>query len=364
LRINLSPKSKRNFKKIILFGIIWFVYSTVYILIEKGLLGETKFYPSTRNVYDFFAALMVTPISAFIAGMILGTAETIYLRDLFSSRSYGTKLILKTLLYIFAIIIFLTSVSVIGNSIRLDLPLYDSRVLNTIGQFISNFAFWSIVIYIGSIISISLFISEVSDNIGIESMKNFFTGKYHSPLQEERIFMFLDMNSSTSIAENIGHKKYFKLLNMYYGDLSDGIVQTYGEIYQYAGDEVVVTWETKAKYNKDNCIKCLLLIREILDKNSHKYLKEFGLVPGFKAGFHYGQVTTGEIGVIKKEIIFTGDVLNTASRIQGMCKNFNVDNLFSEDLVNIIQPKQKYTFKEMGEFELRGKDAKVRLYSI
>jgi adenylate cyclase len=210
-------------------------------------------------------------------------------------------------------------------------------------------------------ISISLFISDVIDNIGMEAMKNFFIGKYHKPIEEERIFMFLDMNSSTAIAEKLGHLKYFELLNQYYSDISEAIIQSSGEIYQYAGDEVVVSWQKDRTNN--NWILCFTNICDIFKKESNNYISAFGLVPGFKAGFHFGKVTTGEIGVIKKEIIFTGDVLNTTARIQGKCKSFNVDNLISEDLVNITSKNSHLKFKEIGECELRGRDAKIRLYT-
>jgi len=36
---------------------------------------------------------------------------------------------------------------------------------------------------------------------------------YYQPKKEERIYMFMDMRSSTSIAENIGNEMYFNLLN-------------------------------------------------------------------------------------------------------------------------------------------------------
>ncbi len=52
-------------------------------------------------------------------------------------------------------------------------------------------------------------------------------------------------------------------------------------------------------------------------------------MPEFKAGFHIGKVITAEIGVIKKDIIFTGDVLNTTARIQGLSNTYEVDMITS-----------------------------------
>ena len=49
----LSPKTKRNISRIIPFVVIWFIFSVVYTLLEKGLLGNLTYYPSTGNSYDF-----------------------------------------------------------------------------------------------------------------------------------------------------------------------------------------------------------------------------------------------------------------------------------------------------------------------
>ena len=142
--------------------------------------------------------------------------------------------------------------------------------------------------------------------------------------------MFLDMKSSTTIAEQLGHVEYFRLLNKYYADISDAIIQTAGEVYQYAGDEIIVSWDLKNGLANNNCIRCFFLIKKTFKKVSESYIKRFGLTPEFKAGFHYGKVTTGEIGVIKKEIFFTGDVLNTTARIQAKCNEFGTDILISD----------------------------------
>ncbi len=58
-------------------------------------------------------------------------------------------------------------------------------------------------------------------------------------------------------------------------------------------------------------------MKAAITKQTRKYNEKFGLLPEFKAGFHIGKVITGEIGVIKKDIIFTDDVLNTSARYKG-----------------------------------------------
>ncbi len=116
-----------------------------------------------------------------------------------------------------------------------------------------------------------------------------------------------------------GMSNYFEMLKEYYADLSEPIIQYYGEIYQYVGDEIIISWGLKNGLKNNNCIQCFFAMKAAIRQQARKYREKFGLLPEFKAGFHLGKVTTGEIGVIKKEIVFTGDVLNTTARVQGLC---------------------------------------------
>ena len=143
-----------------------------------------------------------------------------------------------------------------------------------------------------AIIVVSPFFAEVSENLGQGVLSNFFTGKYHKPVEEERIYMFLDMRSSTTIAESLGHVKYFEMLKEYYSDLSDPIVKYSGEIYQYVGDEVIISWRLKSGLQNNNCIQCFFGMEQALKKQRRKYLDKFGVLPEFKAGFHLGRTNS------------------------------------------------------------------------
>ncbi len=179
----------------------------------------------------------------------------------------------------------------------------------------------------------------------------------------ERIFMFLDITSSTSIAENLGHVKYFELLNDFFNDLAMPIETHKGEIYQYVGDEVVVSWALEEGISEANCLHCFFDILDTIDELSFKYLEKYEMVPTFKAGMHFGKVSTGTIGTIKKEIIYTGDVLNTTSRIEGQCNQHNVNLLLSKDLMHKLPNENQFKFVEIGEISLRGKASFVTLFT-
>ncbi|MBC7889195.1 MAG: adenylate/guanylate cyclase domain-containing protein [Ferruginibacter sp.] len=360
----ISPEIKNNISRIIPFGIIWLIFSIVYSLLERGLLGDLNNYPSTGNPYSFSRTIFITATTALITGLIIGTIEILYLNKLFLQQGFVKKIVYKTTIYCAVIISFLLINTLIYNSIELKTDVFNQLAWNNVWAFFSSYAFWSVEVYIAAIIGISLFYTEVSGNLGQGVLNNFFTGKYHTPVEEERIFMFLDMKSSTAIAEKLGHIKYFSMLRDYYSDLSNPIIKYSGEIYQYVGDEIVVSWKLKNGLENNNCIHCFFAMKAAIKKQSKKYIDEFGLLPEFKAGFHFGKVTTGEIGVIKKDIIFTGDVLNTTARVQGLCNTYKADILISDCLMNKLHLSSQFKIKALGENELKGRNEKINLFTI
>jgi adenylate cyclase len=350
--------------RILPFGLIWLLFSLVYSLMEKGLLGDLDKYPSTGNPYHFSKSIWITGTTALVLGLMMGTVEIVFFNKLFPKMSLLKKIVYKSFVYILIMICFLLGIAMIYNANEFQTHLLDKRVLNGLRIFFFNFSFWSIEIYIATMIGISLMYTEVSENLGQGVLHNFFTGKYHTPKEEERIFMFLDMKSSTSIAEEMGHVKYFGMLKEYFSDLTNPIIQYFGEIYQYVGDEIVVTWTLKNGIVSNRCIECFFEMKRAIQNQKIKYQNQFGLVPEFKAGFHYGKVITGEIGVIKKEIIFTGDVLNTTARIQSLCNGYGVDLLVSGQLIKRLDLHPPFQIKEMGENALRGRGEKIDLFTI
>ncbi len=337
-------------------------FGIIYCLIEQGILGRETVYPSTGNPYNFKNSLFFVGLGCFVLGAIQGWVETVWLQKLFDAKPLWSKLLLKGAYYLIFLVLFLSAIAISINSYYLKASPFDFAVLETFLKFIGKFPFWSVIIYSAAILIIALFFSEVNQYLGIGMFRNFFLGKYHRPKTEIRIFMFLDMKSSTTIAESLGHERYFDFLKLYYSHMSDAILETSGEIYQYVGDEIVISWTKKIGVHQFNFLRCFELISLSIFNNRKIYQSRFGLVPEFKAGFHVGEVTIGEIGYIKKELIYTGDVLNTTARIQAECNNHESKVLLSGILVEALPHSEKYSFSKIGHPLLRGKKEPVTLF--
>ena len=174
--------------------------------------------------------------------------------------------------------------------------------------------------------------------------------------------MFLDLQSSTTLAEKLGHIEYSLLIQDCFNDL--GVVEEEGaQIYQYVGDEAVLTWEVKKHPNRERFIEAFFRFKkEIASREAH-YRERYGILPFFKAGAHIGTVTVTEIGKFKREIAYHGDPINTAARIQGKCNELNAEILISDALMTYVS-STSFDTAEVGTIQLKGKQNQVQLYSL
>jgi adenylate cyclase len=221
--------------------------------------------------------------------------------------------------------------------------------------------------YWGLAVMSGLFVLQISDKLGQGVLINYLLGRYHRPKEEMRIFMFLDLKSSTSYAEEYGHIKYSRLIQDCFYDLADIVIKRNALVYQYVGDEVVLMWDIKRGIKNNNCINTFFDFDKAFKKKKEYYLKNYGRVPEFKAGVHYGEAVITELGGIKKEIAYHGDTLNTASRIQSVCNEMGKCLLVSADLLGILYDEkldEKYRIESEGIVKLKGKKHSVGLFSV
>jgi adenylate cyclase len=208
------------------------------------------------------------------------------------------------------------------------------------------------------------FLIQMNRMIGANVLGYFAAGVYRHPRAEERIFLFLDLVGSTQLAERLGSARYFELLRRFVDDLSEPVVEAEGEIYQYAGDEVVVTWPLDRGIRRANCVRCFFEIRAAVAGHTDRYERDFGVVPRFRGGLHGGAVTGGELGDLRQQIVFVGDILNTAARLEDYAKRAALDLVVSETLLKRMELPGEIESARCGELALRGKEAPVVAYSL
>jgi len=240
-------------------------------------------------------------------------------------------------------------------SAELGEPMFSAAVLDHHFEFLFSARVVMTVIFWGIVCMFALFILHVSDKFGQGVLPNFILGKYHHPKEEKRIFMFMDLKSSTTYAEKLGHIKYSELIQDCFFDLTEVVTKNDANIYQYVGDEVVLSWDFNKGLKNNNCINIYYDYMNVIGKRSKYYENKYGMIPEFKAGLSSVYATVAEVGELKKELAYHGDVLNTASRIQGMCNKYKKSLLISEELENNLKLDTNYNKELIGSIELKGK---------
>lgn len=350
-------------RQIVWITVLWTLFGVFDALNTQAIVASH--YVNPTDLYRFDHYFWRNVLSAFLAGLLSGTLLLFYLRERVRSKSFGFAILINS--FIVSLVNFgVTAVAydlytslVLGRSPFSEIVLQQTYTLLDNAIYVKNLLFWALVVFL------TIVFLHVNDKYGTGVFLNLLLGRYHRPREEERIFMFVDIKSSTAIAERLGHIRFFNLLNDFFRDITNPVVYTAGEIYQYVGDEVVISWPMAEGIASANCIRCFYGIRETILKHGNRYREKYGLVPEFKAGIHCGLVTIGEIGVMKKDIVFSGDVLNTTSRIQAVCNRYGVRILLSKYVLDKLQlPPHGLQLRRVGAIELKGKRQKVELYTF
>lgn len=208
------------------------------------------------------------------------------------------------------------------------------------------------------------FILQSIEVMGDYNIIRFLTGKYRKPVVENRAFMFLDLRSSTKHAEKLGNVLYSELIRDCFRELNYLVHKFEAEIYQYVGDEIVLTWHSSVAKHNANILGMYFAYHQALKEKSEYYLTKFGFVPEFKAGCNAGEVTAAEIGIIKRDIAYHGDVINTSSRVQDMCNVLHHDLLITSSVINNEIAVKRFKIKSVGHHNLKGKEDDTELFAV
>ncbi len=315
--------------------------------------------PNSRiREFGLFQIMLWGVYVGIFIGLLLGFIDQVFLKRMINSkRSVAFVILLKSFIYSLTILGTIlvgaaTWVSIYGNETFIEKLSH------------SKFRFASTFVYSVFITILINFISQVNRKFGPGILLPMFFGKYHQPKVEERIFMFLDMKDSTTYAEQLGHVRFSQLIQDCFHDLNLIVPDFDAEIYQYVGDEAILSWKPKQGIKDLNCIAIFFAFQQKLAENILEYQGKFDLVPEFKAGVNVGEATIAEVGDIKREIAYHGDVLNTAARIQGVCNTFGKALLISENLASLLTFTDKFQKELVGEVSLKGKARPVKIYSI
>lgn len=363
--LGFGRKLSIQLSKVIIIILCWLFVGILITLYDHFLLASELAIGPSKD-YSFFKNLAFNLSAAFLGAFLGSLWLVFYVNEKLRDRPYGFTLVMVALS--FFVIVSIIALSLGMCFVRYETghwPFLEDASTTELYKNLSNpFHLKNMVVWANIVLLTQLGL-QINDKFGQGMLSSFISGKYHRSRKEERIFMFVDLIGSTTIAEQLGNDMYYKLLKDFFADITDSIIYNGGNIYQYVGDEVVISWKCGEKTIRDEFLNCYFDMRKQIDAKREKYESNYGLVPDFKAAVHFGAVTVGEIGIIKRELTFSGDVLNTASRMLGYCKEYEKNILISEKLKDYLASTNgQFDFSRMGEQLLRGKSEKTGIYTV
>lgn len=342
------------FRSFVYHLVFWYIALLLFVFFTGQKQLFVNYLPSIIKIDSVFLNVFYL---VFFLAILFTIFDSLFFDRLLRRSPVRFLFVLKYIMYfIIVIIIFIfASKTVLITAIKWK------NIKGLMPEF--NLSFYQFLTYFYISIILNGFIKDTVKRIGRGNYFKWFFGLLNKPCEEERIFMFIDMKSSTTIAEKIGHRKFSYLVQDAFNDLA--IVDNYyGNIYQYLGDGAIISWSIKSGIKNNNCINAFFAFNRVIERREKFYKKKYGLVPQFKAGMHVGKIMVLQVGTIRRDISYNGDTLNTAARIESMCNELHGNLLISGDLFSLVTNKKAYSFRNVGSTQLKGKRKEVEIYNV
>lgn len=344
---------------ILVIAVSWTILDLLFF-IQRKFAGTLPAKYSSPD-YNYSRELLLREVNVFLISLAIGWFIVAVLRNYMRGASLGQNLLMKTLILIGAaflmnLFIYVTYEWLIaGRTFNVAIGRFSNNMFHS-KWLLQKIPEW-VLLFI-----LTLLAMEVNEKYSPGVFLSIMMGKYLQPREENRIIMFLDLKDSTPIAEKLGHKEYFKFIRDFIFFVSEGMLSHDGRVYQYVGDEIVIWWSTKPA-NAKKAVASLITARKELNKHAELFRRNYGIIPEYKAGIHAGLVTVGQVGLIKKDVVMSGDAINTAARIRSACTELNHKYIISKEMVDLLDMKD-WQAESLGQVDLKGKNQTIELFAL
>lgn len=225
--------------------------------------------------------------------------------------------------------------------------------------------FYQLVLRVVVVTSIAIMVVQVEEWMGRRTFLGFLLGRYERPKREERVVLTMDLVGSTELAERMGDLRYYRFLNHTYSLMTDAVLRNEADIHKYVGDEVIFTWPMRIGLREYNCLDLFFDITTRIKEHENDMLREYGVVPQYRAAVHGGRVISAQVGHIKRTVDLSGDVMNSVSRMLGLAKNMKVDFLVSAELLaRMPQASERFGVGPQHTVPVKGKRREVGVNEV
>ncbi len=340
-----------------IFLILWWVFSLRIIIFLRylSLHEESKSFFEDKAMVLLRDNMYFATIAGLIIGVLVGLIELYLFPRWFRNKSLRRVLFVKTLVFV-ATMFFVSIMALFFYVIIFhdEVPL--SEYPQQIAEYIHSSLFYYFFLW-GLIITISgNFLRLLSRKFGHAQFFAMLTGRYYRPREEERVFLFMDLDNSTLTNAKLGHVRYSKMIQECYKMLAGFVEKHDGEIYQFVGDEVVITWRIRRKRKEayKDAVRLFFDFSASLSADYGQFWSKYGIEPSFTGAVGQGYVTVAEVGgEVKTEIAYHGQVLNLTSRMMEEAKHLGFPLMTTLKLTE-KHPLEKFDVHPQGNIKLRG----------
>ncbi len=291
-------------------------------------------------------------VAAYI-GLSIGTFEVFFVQSNTGGRFRSLPPLIHTLLYGVVILV----VYVIGIALVAWLVAPPEQAAEIYARIPKSMpAVFAITV-------VTVLILRVVSFLGARNLWSLLIGRYHRPVFEKRVFLFIDLKDSTSITEELGAQRAREFISRFLFDISKPVTDHRGDVYKYMGDGVIATWEWNEALANANVIRALRAAQKSLDERGPAYEKEFGRRPAFRAGVHGGDVIVSEQGDLRRAIEYNGDNINIAARMEQKAKDHNLPVIISGVLADALKAGA-VPLTRVGEETVKGISKPIALFTL
>lgn len=180
--------------------------------------------------------------------------------------------------------------------------------------------------------------------------------------------LFSDIRGFTTLTESTDSKAMVTQLNEYLSEMVKCVFRHNGTLDKFIGDAVMAVWGntpvTKgAAGDAADAVRCALDMLQALQRLNHRWLKEGRKEWKIGIGLNHGDVIVGEMGSVQKmELTVIGDAVNSASRFEGLTKEYQLELIIGESVAALVA--DNFILQEV-DFNLpKGKTVPVQLFTV
>ncbi|MCK5104415.1 MAG: adenylate/guanylate cyclase domain-containing protein, partial [Cyclobacteriaceae bacterium] len=297
-------------------------------------------------------------------GLFAGIFELYYYPVKMRKFSFPVIFVLRFVYYFFLIVTTILLELIIARMIRYHMSFIEVLKSDEFQHYLMYEDFLIGILYASVLIILFNFTRLMYRKLGQRTLGDLITGKYVIPVKQNKIVMFLQIANTTNFLNKLGRVRFNDFLNDFIFDITEPILAYRGEIYEYVDDQVIVVWNYKSGISNAGCIRAYFEAKDKLLMKKEKYVQKYSVFPHIQAAYHAGPVIKGEIGVVKSTIKYSGDLMNTTSRLLEQCALYRKEFLIEKKLKDRITLPVIFECENVGSFIPKGKSQNIEFFSV